>query len=95
MKKPFRPRLCPPGAEALCVSQEATAIKAALHKQGYQTRNQSKNAAWKVFVNSEGCFLVTHLPKPSYCWALYPESRKENYNTIWHLIQGALQESVL
>ncbi|HEY9599180.1 MAG TPA: hypothetical protein V6D33_16055, partial [Cyanophyceae cyanobacterium] len=34
---------------ALRVSQQAAEIQAALHKHGYRTRKQPKQAAWKIF----------------------------------------------
>jgi hypothetical protein len=36
-------------SEALCVAQQVAAIRAALHKHGYQIRKRPKQSAWKVF----------------------------------------------
>ncbi|GAB4189724.1 MAG: hypothetical protein Fur006_31280 [Coleofasciculaceae cyanobacterium] len=35
-------------SEALCVAQQVAAIRAALHKQGYQIRKRPRQAAWNV-----------------------------------------------
>ncbi|MEW6499467.1 MAG: hypothetical protein AB1589_44420 [Cyanobacteriota bacterium] len=52
MKKPFSPRSTRSRSEGLRISQEIAAIQAALHKQGYRTRKQPKQPAWKVFTSS-------------------------------------------
>lgn len=52
MKKPFSPRSGRSGSEGLRISQEIAAIQAALHQQGYRTRKQPRQPAWKVFTCS-------------------------------------------
>jgi hypothetical protein len=49
MKKPNSPRSTRSGSDGLRIAQEIAAIQAALHKKGYRTRKQPKQAAWKIF----------------------------------------------
>ena len=106
MKKPFPPRSTRSGSDGLRISQEIAAIQAALHKHGYRTRKQPKQAAWKVFTlppNSPPLtsraggvtaeyYLLTYQPAPINAWVLHPQTNDTQRHTIESIIERALKQ---
>ena len=79
--------------EARRVSHDITAIRAALHKRGYQLRKQPKQAVWKVFFTAECCYLLTYQPAPISAWVLHPQGKDPDRHTLETIIQRATTRS--
>ncbi|MGQ4646347.1 hypothetical protein [Lyngbya aestuarii] len=76
--------------EARLVAQEASAIRAALKQSGYETRKQSRQPAWKIFVEPEKHYKLTYKTAPVSTWVLHPDSNDPNRQSLLDIIQNTL-----
>jgi hypothetical protein len=72
--------------EALRVATDIAAIKAALHKRGYQLRKQPKQPVWKVIITPDRFYKLTYQPDPISAWVLHPHNNDIRRQTLESII---------
>jgi hypothetical protein len=72
--------------EALRVATDIAAIKAALHKRGYQLRKQPKQPVWKVIITPDRFYKLTYQPDPISAWVLHPHDNDIRRQTLESII---------
>lgn len=78
--------------EAIQVAREATVIREALKKCGYETRKKSKQPVWKIFVAPNDYYKLAYQPAPISAWELYPQNDNPSRQGLLTIIQKALSE---
>jgi hypothetical protein len=78
--------------EAQRVATDIAAIKAALHKRGYQLRKQPKQPVWKVIITPDRFYKLTYQLDPISAWVLHPQDNDIRHQAIQTIIQSALKK---
>ena len=79
-------------SEALRVTQDVAAIRAALHQRGYRLRKRPKRAVWIVYITDDSFYDLIYQPAPISSWVLHPQNNNSDRFRLETLIQRVLNK---